>query len=59
MAITAKLVPVLDAISRRVNMQLHELILTPIFVKPGINGFLKAAMPLINNTFCTFWKELN
>ena len=43
MPITAKLVPVLDAISRRVNVRLHELILTPIFVKPGLNCLIKGS----------------
>ena len=43
MPITAKLVPVLDAISRRVNMRLHELILTPIFVKPGLNCLINGS----------------
>ena len=40
---TAKLVPVLDAISRRVNMRLHGLTLTPIFVKPGFNCLIKGS----------------
>lgn len=39
---------VLDPFSRRVNMRLHELILTAIFVKPGLLNGSKSATLLMS-----------